>query len=201
MKQLTILLLLIIAFSCQQEKEHVDSIVINANVYTVNDAFNKAEAFAIKDGKFVEVGTSIAIKEKFLSDTIIDANGQTIVPGFIDAHCHFLGLGLDQLAVDLIGSESFPEVVKRVIRFQNKKNQDFILGNGWDQNDWDIKEFPDNKLLNKLFPETPIVLFRIDGHAILCNQAALDLGNVTINSKIEGGEVVIKDGQLTGSFS
>ncbi|RKE98100.1 amidohydrolase [Ichthyenterobacterium magnum] len=198
MKQLTILLLLIITFSCQQEKEHVDSIVINANVYTVNDAFNKAEAFAIKDGKFVEVGTSIAIKKRFLSDTIIDANGQTIVPGFIDAHCHFLGLGLDQLSVDLIGSESFPEVVKRVIRFQNKKNQDFILGNGWDQNDWDIKEFPDNKLLNKLFPETPIVLFRIDGHAILCNQAALDLGNVTINSKVEGGEVVIKDGQLTG---
>ncbi|MCB0462975.1 MAG: amidohydrolase, partial [Flavobacteriaceae bacterium] len=73
-----------------------------------------------------------------------------------------------------------------------------ILGRGWDQNDWDDKAFPNKKLLDKLFPETPIALTRIDGHAILCNQAALDLGNVTVNSKIEGGEVVVEKGELTG---
>jgi len=198
MKKLTILLILIISFSCSEEKQTVDSILINANVYTVNTNFDKAEAFAIKDGKFVAVGTSSEIQSKYTSDNVIDLNGRTIVPGFIDAHCHFLGLGLDQLAVDLVGTKSFEDVVKRVIDFQNEKHQDYIFGRGWDQNDWEDQFFPNKKLLDRLFPKTPVALSRIDGHALLCNQAALDLGNVTVHSKIEGGEVVIKDGELTG---
>ena len=72
------------------------------------------------------------------------------------------------------------------------------MGRGWDQNDWEEKEFPKKTLLDKLFPNTPIALTRVDGHAILCNQAALDLGKVTSESKIEGGEVVLENGELTG---
>ena len=198
MKKLTILILLMICFSCSEDKQNVDSIVINANVYTVDNAFGKAEAFAVKDGKFLDVGTSEEIQSKYASEDLIDAQGKTIVPGFIDAHCHFLGFGLDHQAVDLVETKSFEDVVKRVLDFQNEKQQDYILGRGWDQNDWDDKAFPNKKLLDKLFPETPIALTRIDGHAILCNQAALDLGNVTVNSKIEGGEVVVEKGELTG---
>lgn len=198
MRKLIILLFLIITVSCSKEQEQVDAIVINANVYTVNDDFGKAEAFAIRDGKFVAVGTSDEIKTKYNSDNITDAGGKTIVPGLIDAHCHFLGLGFNQQAVDLVGTKSFEEVVQRVLDFQNKNNVSFITGRGWDQNDWEDKQFPNNTLLNKLFPETPIALTRVDGHAILCNQAALDLGNVTVNSKIEGGEVVTENGNLTG---
>ncbi|MGB3605730.1 amidohydrolase, partial [Psychroserpens sp.] len=185
-------------FSCSEEKQNVDSIVINANVYTIDGDFTKAEAFAIKDGKFVAVGTSEAIKKKYQSSTIIDANGKTITPGFIDAHCHFLRLGLDQQTVNLTGTTSFEEVVKEVLDFQNERQVDYILGRGWDQNDWEDNRFPNKKLLDKLFPNTPIALSRVDGHAILCNQAALDLGNVTKNSKVEGGEVVIENGELTG---
>ncbi|MEM5565386.1 amidohydrolase [Psychroserpens sp. AS72] len=198
MKKLSILIVLFSIFSCSKEKQQADSIVFNANIYTVNDDFGKAEAFAIKDGKFIEVGTSEAIKAKYASDNIIDANGKTIVPGFIDAHCHFLGLGLDQLDVDLVGTKSFVDVVKRVSDFQNEKQQDYIVGRGWDQNDWEEKTFPNKKLLDKLFPKTPVALIRIDGHATLCNQAALDLGGITINSKFDGGEVVIENGELTG---
>lgn len=198
MKKLTILLLLIICVSCSEEKIQVDAIIINANVYTVNNDFSKAEAFAVKDGKFLDIGTSNEIQSKYASEDLIDAHGKTIVPGFIDAHCHFLGLGLDQQAVDLVGTKSFEEVVKRVLDFQNEKHVDFIFGRGWDQNDWEDKFFPNKKLLDKLFPETPVALTRIDGHAILCNQAALDLGHVTVNSKIEGGEVVVENGELTG---
>jgi len=197
MQKLTFLLLVLITASCSK-KEQADLIVTNANIYTVNDYFETAQAFAVKDGKFLEVGTTKDILAKYEASNIEDVNGQTIVPGFIDAHCHFLGLGLNQLAVDLVGTTSFEEVVQRVTDFQNKKNLNFIKGRGWDQNDWDVKEFPNNKLLNALFPDTPIVLTRIDGHAILCNQAALDLGNVTIESKIDGGEVVTIDGELTG---
>ncbi|WCO00821.1 amidohydrolase [Psychroserpens ponticola] len=198
MKKLTILLLLIICASCSKEKIQVDSIISNANVYTVNNDFGKAEAFAVKDGKFLEIGTSSDIQSKYTSENLIDVQGKTIVPGFIDAHCHFLGLGLDQLDVDLVGTKSFEEVMKRVLDFQNGKELDYIVGRGWDQNDWEDKFFPNKKLLDKLFPETPVALIRIDGHATLCNQAALDLGGITINTKVDGGEVVMENGELTG---
>lgn len=198
MKKLLAFFLIATIFSCESEKTEVDSIVINANIYTVNSNFDKAEAFAVKDGKFLEVGSSKDIQEKYASNNVIDANGQTIVPGFIDAHCHFLGLGLNQQSVDLVGTKSFEEIIQRISDFQNEKNLDFIKGRGWDQNHWEVKEFPNKAMLDALYPDTPIVLTRIDGHAILANQAALDLGNVTINSHIDGGEVVVENGELTG---
>ena len=198
MKKLLVLLLIATIFSCESEKTEVDTIVINANVYTVNSEFDKAEAFAIKDGKFIEIGSSKAIQDKYASINVIDANGQTVVPGFIDAHCHFLGMGLNQQSVDLVGTKSFEEIVERISDFQNEKNVDFIKGRGWDQNHWVVKEFPNKAMLDALYPDTPIALTRIDGHALLANQAALDLGKVTITSKVDGGEVVIENGQLTG---
>lgn len=198
MKKLLAIVLIATIFSCESEKTEVDSIVINANIYTVNSNFDKAEAFAIKDGKFLDIGSSKAIQDKYASNNVIDANGQTIVPGFIDAHCHFLSLGLNQQTVDLVGTKSFEEIIQRITDFQNEKNLDFIQGRGWDQNNWEVKEFPNKSMLDVLYPETPIVLTRIDGHAILANQAALDLGNVTVDSKVSGGEVIVENGQLTG---
>ena len=170
MKKLLSLIILMSCLSCQTSKETVDSIIINASVYTVNSNFDKAEAFAIKDGKFVDVGTNAEIQEKYTSETIIDAKGQTVVPGLIDAHCHFLGMGFNQQSVNLVGTNSFDEVVQRVVEFQKEKNLNYIVGRGWDQNDWDIKEFPNKAKLDSLFPNTPISLTRIDGHAILCKE-------------------------------
>ncbi len=198
MKKIITLVVLLIIYSCTQERLYVDTIIFNANIYTVNETFEKAEAFAIKDGKFIDIGSSKDIQKRYKADTIINVNGKTIVPGLIDAHCHFLGLGYNQQAVDLLGTNSFEDVVKRVSAFQNKHQVSHIIGRGWDQNDWEEKVFPNKILLDKLFPKTPIALTRVDGHAILCNQAALDLGGVTIESKVEGGEVVIKNGKLTG---
>ncbi|WP_179344029.1 amidohydrolase [Winogradskyella ursingii] len=198
MKKLLTILTIFTLFSCQTEKDKVDLIVTNATVYTVNGNFEKAEAFAVKDGKFLAVGNTDDIQNQYESDNIIDANGQTITPGFIDAHCHFLGLGFNQQAVDLVGTKSFDEVVQRVSEFQYKNKQDYIIGRGWDQNDWEVKEFPNKEKLDELFPDTPIALTRVDGHAIIANQAALDLGNVTTESRIDGGEVVIENGKLTG---
>ncbi|WP_400077658.1 amidohydrolase [Winogradskyella sp. R77965] len=198
MKKLFLILPLLIIFSCQKDKEEVDLILTNANIYTVDDSFSKAEAFAISEGKIISVGSQNDIESNYKSLDTINAEGKTIVPGFIDAHCHFLGLGFNQQAVDLFGTKSFEEVVKRVLDFQKERKNEFILGRGWDQNDWEEKKFPNKKLLDKLFPKTPIALTRIDGHAILCNQAALDLGKVTVNSKIDGGEVVVENGELTG---
>lgn len=197
-KRIVLVLVLLTIFSCQKEKEQVDLIVTNANIYTVDDSFSKAEAFAVKDGKIIGVGSQNEIESQYQAADNRDVDGKTIVPGLIDAHCHFLGLGINQQAVDLFDTKSYDEVVKRVLDFQNERKNEFILGRGWDQNDWEDKEFPNKKLLDKLYPNTPIALTRIDGHAILCNQAALDLGEVTVDSKIEGGEVVIENGELTG---
>ncbi len=179
-------------------KEQVDLIIKNANIYTVNEQFDKAAALAVRDGKFVSVGSENSILNEFEAAEVIDLEGRTVVPGFMDAHCHFLRLGIDRQAVDLVGTKSFDEVIERILEFQDKRQQVFISGRGWDQNDWEDKSFPKKDRLDELFPDTPISLSRIDGHAILCNQAALDLGKVTIESKTDGGEVVIEDGRLTG---
>ncbi|HIP49574.1 MAG TPA: amidohydrolase [Lutibacter sp.] len=199
MKKIVFLLIISFVYSCTL-KPAVDSIVINANIYTVNDNFDKAEAFAIKDGKIVDVGTNIEIQAKYRPTYINDAKGNTIVPGLIDAHCHFYSLGLQQQKVDLTGTKSFDEVVEKISEFQKKHKSSFITGRGWDQNDWEIKEYPTKEKLDKLFPNTPIAVSRIDGHALLANQAAINLAGVTTKTPFSGGEILQKNGKLTGVF-
>ena len=188
----------LVFFACEMTKDKVDLIVLNANIYTVDDNFSKADAFAIKDGQFVAVGSAIAIREQYTSSQIVDAEGKTIVPGLIDAHCHFYSLGLNGQDVDLVGTKSYEEVLERVQAFHAENQADFILGRGWDQNDWEVKEFPTKKELDELFPEIPVALERIDGHAFLVNQKALDLAGIDWRTKVTGGEIVRKWGVITG---
>lgn len=196
-KPLLLLSLIILCFSCE-EKEQVDMILTNAKIYTVDAEFSNAEAFAIKDGKFVAVGTTEEIQEKYQASEVKNAGGSTVFPGFIDAHCHFYGLGLNKQSVDLIGTESYEEVITRIVAFQKEKNAPFIVGRGWDQNDWEVKEFPTKDRLDELFPDTPIALTRVDGHAYLVNQKALDMAGITPETKVAGGQIQLKDGKLTG---
>lgn len=199
MKKIILGLLLITGISCTK-KEKVNTIVINANIYTVNANFDRAEAFAIKDGKIIAVGTSKEIQEKYAATFVNDAKGKTIVPGIIDAHCHFFGLGLQQQKVDLTNTNSFEEVVQRIVDFQKENNTAYITGRGWDQNDWEVKEFPTKDKLDELFPNTPIAITRIDGHALLANQAAIDLAGITVKTPFSGGEILQEKGKLTGIF-
>ena len=197
-KILTLSLLIIVFVGCDSSKEEADLLVFNANVYTVDDQFGKAEAFAVKDGKFLEIASAEALKEKYEFTEEIDAEGKAVYPGFIDAHAHFYGLGMQQQRVDVTGTKSFDEVVTRVVEFQQKNRVDFIVGRGWDQNDWEIKEFPVKDTLDRLFPDTPVALTRIDGHAMLVNQAALDAAGITTETEFKGGDIEQKDGKLTG---
>lgn len=196
-KILFVFLFLGILTSCEK-KETADLLVINAKVYTVNDDFSTAEAFAVKDGKFRAVGTAAEILEKYEAEETVDAGGKAIFPGLIDAHAHFYGLGMQLQRVDLTETNSFEEVVARITEFQKEKNSDFIVGRGWDQNDWVVKEFPVKDTLDLLFPDTPVAITRIDGHALLANQAALDAAGITVDTPAEGGEIEKKDGKLTG---
>lgn len=197
MKKFFFLISIALVFSCTT-KEEVDLIVTNANIYTVDDSFSKASSVAIKDGKFVAVGETEEISKKYTAQKQLDAEGKTIVPGLIDAHCHFYGLGQNQQVVDLVGTQSFDEVVERVVAFQKERPSDFILGRGWDQNDWEVKEFPTKDRLDEIFPDTPVALERIDGHAYLVNQKALDMAGITADTETEGGEIVKEEGELTG---
>ena len=201
MKYFTILLLisLFVIFSCTQQKNNVDLIVYNAKIYTVDSAFTVAESFAVKNGKFIAVGNNDEILSKYSAKEKIDLQGKTVYPGFYDAHCHFYSYGLSLQNVDLRGTKSFDEVVRKVKNFADKHPEnEWIIGRAWDQNDWDVKEFPENSKLNELFPDKPVVLRRVDGHALIANDIALKKAGITANTKISGGKIIVKDGKSTG---
>ena len=149
---------------------------------------------------FVAIGESEEIKSKYQSNQVIDAEGKPVYPGLIDAHCHFLGMGLVEQKVRLEGTKSYEEVLKVLVDFQKKNQLSYITGRGWDQNDWEVKEYPTKEKLDSLFPTTPVAIRRVDGHALLANQAAIDLAGVTIDTQASGGEILKKDGKLTGVF-
>ncbi len=185
-------ILLVILTGCELMKEKVDLVIVNAKVYTVDDSFSEAQAFAVQDGKFIAVGTTDEIRDVYTSDQLIDADGRAITPGLIDAHCHFYGLGLNQQLVNLVGTKSFDEVLKRVKEFHAANPKSFLRGRGWDQNDWEVKEFPTKAELDTIFPDIPVALERVDGHAYLVNQKALDMAGIDWSTKVEGGEIVKK---------
>lgn len=186
--------ILLVFTSCQNK---VDLIVHNANVYTADNNFSKATSFAVDKGKFVEVGGEELLK-KYNAKNIVNAQSLAIYPGFIDAHCHFLGLGLKQKQADLVGTNSFEEIIDILVAYSETKQRNVILGRGWDQNDWKEKKFPTKDRLDELFPDIPVALRRIDGHALLVNQKALDMAGIDINTEMDGGTVIKKNGKLTG---
>lgn len=198
MKIFTFLLFSLFLFGCSTPKKPVDLLVINAKVYTVNSAFDVVNSFAISDGKIVEVGKAEELQLKYNPSELLDAEGKTIVPGLIDAHAHLFGFGLGLQDVDLVGTISKAEVLQKLADFEKGRNSEFIHGRGWDQNDWDQKEFPTKEDLDALFPDTPVALSRIDGHALWVNSKALELAGVTASTKMSGGEVVLKDGEPSG---
>jgi predicted amidohydrolase YtcJ len=201
MKKLSFLALLLLLISCQNKNadNYVDAIYQNGIIYTVDNEFATATAMAVKDGKIFAIGSQGDIDALNLkADTIIDLAGQFVYPGLIDAHCHFFRLGQQLQNVDLVGTKSYQEVLDKVQAFQKANNKSFIIGRGWDQNDWDIKKFPTNKELNELFPETPVALTRIDGHAMIANDAALRLAGIDINTTFSGGDIEQEAGKLTG---
>lgn len=180
-------------------KENADLIIHNALVYTVDEEFSIVEAFAVKDGKFLAVGSAEEILGRFQSVQTIDAKEKFIYPGFYDAHCHFYGFGSNLLKrADLSGTKSFEEVIVRLVEHHNLHDAEWIEGRGWDQNDWVVKEFPTKELLDKVFPDNPVYLIRIDGHAAVVNSEALRRAKITTQTIVEGGEVVVRMGEPTG---
>ncbi len=191
LKRCTNIYLILIAVaqcSCSHKVE-VDLIVHNAVVYTVDSSFSNAQSFAVKNGNFVAVGSNDDILNRYDAKEIIDAKGKAVYPGFIDSHCHFYGYGKGLQELDLTGTKSFDEVIEKVKAYAKTNKSAWIIGRGWDQNDWAVKEFPDRDALDKLFPATPVFLERIDGHAVLANAEALRRAKINSDTKIKGGVI------------
>lgn len=195
----------LVFISCSDKKEAADLIVHHAVIYSVDSSFTVYEAMCVKDGKIVKLGSNKDILHHYEGKENMDAKGKTIFPGFIDAHCHFLAYGLGLQQLDLTGTKSFDEVLQKVVDFSKreadapektstteiKKDQTvkWIIGRGWDQNDWPHKVFPDRFKLDSLFPNTPVLLTRIDGHAALANGAALKMVGINAPVNVKGGEI------------
>ena len=191
----------LIAVASFTQKQHVELIVHNARVYTVNAQFEQAEAFAIADGRFVALGASNQILNAYRADEVVDAKGSFIYPGFNDGHSHFMGYGITKTKyTNLVGTISYEDVIGRLLAHFEKYPSEWVLGRGWDQNDWKDQSWPDKEKLDEAFPNNPVVLTRIDGHAILANSKAMQLAGITKKSKVKGGEVRLKNAEPTGVF-
>ena len=197
MKKSLIAIITILLFSCNA-KEKADLLVYNATIYTVDSSFSTAEAMVVKDGKIIATGKMADLEETYDAKEKLDAGGKFIYPGFIDAHAHFVGYGMSLRTVNLVGTNSWDEAIEKVKQFATENPDGWITGRGWDQNDWDVKAFPTNDKLNELFPDRPVLLRRVDGHAAIANKAALDLAGIKPGDNLTGGEIEEMEGTLTG---
>ncbi|MDQ3276951.1 MAG: amidohydrolase [Bacteroidota bacterium] len=183
------------------QKKTADLLLHNGKIYTVDAKFSVASAMAVKGGKIIDVGDSKKLLAAYRATEKIDAGGKPVYPGLIDAHAHFLGYGTGLQSADLVSTESWDDILSKLQTFAKGKNiqpDQWIVGRGWDQNDWPQKEYPTRKQLDALFPANPVLLTRVDGHAAIANQKALELAGVTTTTKIAGGDVEVKEGNLTG---
>ena len=203
LKKLLPICLLLIAFSqlissCKF-RQKADLIIHHAKIYTVDESFSVAEAMVVMDGKIIAIGKNDDILKQYESDAVKDAGGKVVFPGFNDAHAHFAGYAMSLLTVNLVDTKSWEEVVTKCSEFAKTLPPGaWLTGRGWDQNDWAEKEFPDNATLNELFPNRPVIITRIDGHAALANQQALELAGIKPGDKLTGGDIVVSNGKLTG---
>lgn len=200
MRKYTLFLFLsfFIMTSCQT-KTAVDLIVHNANVYTVDADFSKAQAFAVKDGKFVAVGDENEITGHYSAKETIDAQGNAVYPGFMDGHSHFTGYGENLVRwADLRGCRSYDEVIERLSVHDSLYPAEWLLGRGWDQNLWEPAVFPDNERLAEAFPGRKVLLTRIDGHAVLASKEVLELAGIDKDFQLEGGMAIMKGDRCTG---
>jgi len=184
--------------SMAQAKSNADLLIQNATIYTADSAWHTYQAMAVKNGTIIALGSNKEINSRYSAVKNINAKGKFIYPGFIDAHCHFSGYALDKYKCEIEDTHSFEEVIKKLVAYEKTNELSWIYGRGWDQNKWAIKEFPTKDTLDKLFPDKPVILKRIDGHALLCNEKALQLAHIDVHTTIEGGIVEKKNGELTG---
>ncbi len=193
------------AQTTNQGQQYPDvSVVINATIYTADKNSPQVQAFAYREGRFIATGSSQELLANYPGARSIDMSDTTIIPGLIDAHGHLLGLGQSLVHVDLRGTTSKAEIVDLLkSRSETMLEGQWLLGRGWDQNDWDVAELPTAADLDNAFPNRPVWLERIDGHAGWANTKAMSVATKDLSGtwQPEGGEITRdRDNQANGVF-
>lgn len=207
---------LILLLSACSSGEKADSIYFNGSIYTVDDSNPQVEAVAVKDGMIIAVGASSEIMKYQGDDTeMVDLNGQTMTPGFIESHAHMMGVGYNKLELDLMYVKTYDELVEKVAEAVEKAQPgDWITGRGWHQDKWIekpdnmVKGFQTHDKMSAVSPDNPVWLRHASGHAAFGNAKAMELAGVnnlsieSLQGEVEGGEI-IKDelGNPTGVFT
>lgn len=191
------LFLSLVLASCMKG-QHVDLIIHNAKIHSMDEQNHEFQAMAIRDGKIVELGPDRQIMNKYSADEYVDAESKDVFPGLTDAHGHIMSYARMKLSVDLLGASSMADLHVRTEKYDQKNNLPFIVGRGWDQTVFPVGEVVNNEKLNQLFPNKPVLLHRIDGHAAIANDKALKLAGIGPETIIEGGLVEVIDGKCTG---
>ncbi len=198
MRTLPLLVATVVAvapLAAQQPVAPADLIITNARIYTVDAAHPLAEALVVRGGRVAFVGDSRgALSLRGPQTRVIDLDGKTVIPGMVDAHGHVSGLGTALATVDLTGASSYDEIIARVVaRARTTPPGQWITGRGWDQNRWGDTRFPTHDKLSAALPDNPVVLERVDGHAILANKRAMDAAELSAATKDPVGGHVERD--------
>lgn len=192
--------LLLIAFLLYQATAALaqSTIYTAARIYTADTLFRTVESMVVENGRIVYTGALDSSKKYFPESRVINYKKKFIYPGFIDAHCHFAAWCRGLKECDLTGTKSEKEVISRVKKFAAKSKRTWIVGRGWDQNDWKDKKFPGIAQLDAAFPDRPVCLKRIDGHAAWINSAAARAIGLDTSQSVDGGEILMENGNFTG---
>jgi hypothetical protein len=192
----------LLGFCSMSYAEEADLVLKNGTVITMDEAMPEASVVAVKDDRIVWVGNQSEVEKWIGKNTqVLDLHGGFVYPGLIESHAHIVGLGQTRSILDLVGTTDKSVIVKKVQdRVKNAEKGKWILGRGWDQNDWPVKEFPTAADLDAVSPANPVLLSRIDGHAMWVNSTAMKLAAITASTKDPDGGKIHRDakGNPTG---
>ena len=181
--------------------QDIDLVVVNGNIYTVNEKQPHAEAFAVKDHRIAFVGSTADVQKLRGANTrVIDLGGKTVVPGLTDSHCHIFGIGEREMRLNLEGTNSLQDFLAKVKeRVSQTEKGKWITGRGWIETFWKPAEFPSRQDLDKVAPDNPVFLTRADGHASVVNSAGLKIAKIDRNTPNPfGGEISKTNGEPNG---
>jgi len=180
-----------------------DLIVTGAKIHSVDEKQPAPQSFAVRNGRFIYVGSiSGAMSYRGIRTRVLHLEGATILPGLIDAHLHLTSVGLALQEVDLFHVTSLAELIRRTAEFATTSKDQWVQGEGWDQNLWEGKAFPTHEALSEAVPDRPVALDRVDGHALFVNAKAMQLAGVTKATADPAGGKIVRDagGNPTGIF-
>jgi len=189
--------------AAQPAVEPATLVLRNGKIVTVDAAMPEAQAIAVRGDRIAAVGTNDAIQRYIGPATqVIDLNGQLAIPGLVESHGHFMGLGQSKMTLDLMDAKDWDEIVSMVgAAAKQAKPGEWILGRGWHQEKWatvpkpNVEGFPMHDALSKVSPNNPVMLTHASGHASFVNAAAMSASNITATTQNPSGGEILKDAQ------